>query len=219
MRYRFFDINDLTEDMVKKYYPMLTEHKKNKLKEESDPHERAVGFCAEMCARQCLSDEFDSPEFSFSLLVNPNSASVVSNYAASLSVVSDGDCVACAVDRGACGVGISKAEEFEFSEAQSLCTDRELRDIFSFSVHSFADIVNRKTCCEPEPTERFALYRALKEAYFRASGRSVRNNFRYAEFVIGESEIACSDKLFRVSAHEFHKNSKYVLCVLTGRTK
>ncbi len=219
MQYSFFNINDLSEEMVRKYYPMLTDHKKNKLKEEPEAHARAVGFCAEMCARQCLSREFSSPEFSFSLFINPNSACAVSNYSASLCVVSDGDCIACAVDRNACGAGLCKAEKFDFTDAQAICTDRELRDIFSFSVYSFAELANRKTCDETEVVERFALYKALKEAYFRASGRSVRNNFRYAEFIIEDDKITCSDKHFTVSAHEYHKNSGYVLCVLTGRTK
>lgn len=219
MQYSFFNINDLSEDMVKKYYPMLTEHKKNKLKAESDSHNRAVDFCAEMCARQCLSREFGSPEFSFSLFINPNSACAVSNYKASLCVVNEGDFIACATDRGMCGIGICMADEFEFSEAQAICTDRELRDIFSYSVYSFAELINRKTCSETAVTERFALYKSLKDAYFRASGRAVRNNFRNAEFVTGKDSIICSDRLFSVSVHEYHKKSGYVLCVLTGRTK
>lgn len=219
MQYSFFNVNELSEDMVKKYYPMLTEHKRSKLKDEADPHNRAVEFCAEMCARQCLSKEFGSPEFSFSLFINPNSACAVSNYTASLCVVNEGDYVACAADRGVCGIGMCRADEFDFADAQAICTDRELRDIFSYSVYSFAEIINRKTCAETAVTERFALYKALKDAYFRASGRAVRNNFRYAEFAIENDKITCSDKFFDVSVHEYHKNSGYVLCVLTGRTK
>lgn len=219
MEYAFFDINRLTEDMVKKYYPMLTVHKKEKLKNEPDAHKRAVLFCAEICARQCLSREFGSPEFSFSLLINPNSASVVSNFGADLCIVNDGDFVACAVDRNPCGAGIKKLEPFEFSEAQTVCSDRELRDIFSYSSYSFADNVNRKTCSETAVVERFSLYKALKDAYFRASGRAVKNNFRYAEFTVQDNKIICSDSHFDVSVHEYHKNSGYVLCILAGRYK
>lgn len=217
MQYAFFDIKQLTEEMTKKYFPMLTEHKKNKLIAEPSPHERAVRFCAEICARQCLAREFNSPEFSFSVFINPNSVSAVSNFNASLCVLNDGDCVACAVDRGACGVGMSRIEPFEFSQAQTICSDRELRDIFSYSAYSFAELVQRKLCNEESVTERYALYKALKDAYFRASGRAVRNNFKYAEFTVENGKIECSDKHFAVSVHEYHKNSGYVLCVLTGR--
>lgn len=219
MQYTFFDINLLTEEMTKKYYPMLTEHKKNKLKAEKSPHDRAVLFCSEICARQCLSREFNSPEFSFSVLINPNSSSAVSNFNASLCILNDGDYIACVVDRGVCGVGMCKVEPFDFADAQKICSDRELRDIFSYSVYSFGELVNRKICSEDAVTERYALYKSLKDAYFRASGRAVRNNFKYAEFTVDDQKIICSDVNFDVSVHEYHKNSGYVLCVLTGRKK
>ena len=219
MQYIFFVTNTLSEEMVKKYYPMLTEHKRKKIADEPDPHARAVYFCSEICARICLSREFEAPEFSFSLLINPNGASAVSNFTSSLCIVNDGDYIACAVDKRSCGVGMCRIDSFEFTEAQSICSDRELRDIFSYSVYSFADIVNRKNCDESAVCERFALDKALKDAYFRASGRAVKSNFKYAEFYVENGEIVCSDKYFTVNVHEYHKNSGYVVCVLTGRTK
>ena len=77
MQYIFFDTNTLSEEMVKKYYPMLTEHKRKKIADEPDPHARAVYFCSEICARICLSREFEAPAFSFSLLINPNGAIIL----------------------------------------------------------------------------------------------------------------------------------------------
>ncbi len=47
MEYAFFNINDFSDDMTRKYYPMLTPVRQKKLLELKDAHERAVLFCAE----------------------------------------------------------------------------------------------------------------------------------------------------------------------------
>ena len=215
MEYAFFNINDFSDEMTRKYYPMLTPVRQKKLLELEDAHERAVLFCAEICARQCLAREFRAPEYSFNLLVNLNSSSVVSNYSAAVCILSDGDVIGCAVDRQTCGIGMCKIQPFEFKEAQEICSDREIRDLFSFSAYSFTENVCRKTCDEPEVIERFALYKSLKDAYFKASGRAIKTDFRYADFDISTDKITCSDPFFTVAVHEYHKTDGYVLCVLT----
>ena len=123
----------MTEELASHYFPLMTEGKRAKILGAKDKVKGAQAFVADMLARQCLSELCDAPEFSFSLLINPDSKSVVTNFNAEISVSTAGEYVACAVSTVPVGISIVKAGDFTFSEAQELLTDAEIRYLFSFS--------------------------------------------------------------------------------------
>ncbi len=193
------NIDALTVDMTKKYYPMLTEMRRKKINEMRDPDERATAFCSEILARQCLSELLDAPEFSFQLMCNANFKSVVGNYGAFIYIASFGSTVACAASETPVGACILPVRPFSFAEAQKLFSDAEVRAIYSGSGYSFAELVNKPLCSEKPVMKMFALYASLKESYFRATGRGYRANINKMEFIYNGTDIECSDPAYRVA--------------------
>ncbi len=199
MIYMIMNINELTEGLTRKYFPMLTEAKQNKLLSYKNGQDSAVLFCCEILARKCLSQLCDAPEYSFDILCNPNSRSAVGNYSAELSIVNTGDFIGCAASYDYIGIGISPITAFSFTEAQEILTDSEIRAVFSDSGYSYNQLINsgkieNKSCCE-----KFAVFSALKEAYFNASGRGLRSVKRKVSFSIGDNQVLCSEGNFDVS--------------------
>ena len=193
------DINALDVEMTKKYYPMLTERRRQKIGEMADPGDRATAFCSEILARQCLSELLDAPEFSFQLMCNANFKSAVGNYGAYIYIASFGNTVACAASLSPVGACILPVRPFSFAEAQDLFSDSEVRAVYARSGYSFAELVNKPVCEEENVMKMFALFASLKEAYFRASGRGYRANINKTEFVCEGEEMICSDPAYRVA--------------------
>ena len=214
MVFKRMDINALDLELTKKYYPMLTEMRKKKINEMTDPGDRSVVFCSEILARQCLSELLDAPEFSFQLLCNPNFKSVVGNYGAHISIASFGNTVACAASLTPVGACIMPVRPFSFAEAQELFSDGEVRAVYSQSGYSFAELINKPSCSEENVMKMFALYSSLKEAYFRATGRGFRANINKTEFLYNGSDIRCSDPAYKVAYSAVDKEEKTALSVV-----
>ena len=193
------NINALDVEMTKKYYPMLTEKRRQKINEMADPGDRATAFCSEILARQCLSELLDAPEFSFQLMCNANFKSAVGNYGAYIYIAAFGNEVACAASETPVGACILPVRPFSFAEAQRLFSDSEVRAIYSGSGYSFAELVNKPVCDEENVMKMFALYASLKESYFRATGRGYRANINRTEFIYNGEDIVCSDPGYRVA--------------------
>ena len=214
MVYRIFNINDMTEEIASHYFPLMTEGKRAKILGARDKFKGAQAFVADMLARQCLSEFCDAPEFSFSLLINPDSKSIVSNFSAEISVATAGEYVACAVADVPIGISIVKSEPFTFSDAQSLLTDAEMRYLFSFSKYSFTDIVSKQTCDEQILADKFALFRSLKTAQFFASGRGIRERKNNSSFDFSDNNVRCSNADYTVSLAEFCDNKRLAVSVI-----
>ena len=193
------NIDALDVEMTKKYYPMLTEMRRKKINEMTDPGDRATAFCSEILARQCLSELLEAPEFSFQLMCNANFKSVVGNFKAHIYIAAFGKEVACAASEMPVGACILPVRPFSFAEAQTLFSDAEVRAIYSGSGYSFAELVNKPLCSEPPVMKMFALYASLKESYFRATGRGYRANINKTEFIYNGADIECSDPSYRVA--------------------
>lgn len=198
MVYKIMNINSIDKEMTQKYFPMLSEMRRLKISEMSTARERAVTFCSEILARQCLSELFDAPEFSFSVLCNPDSKSILGNFNGSICIVTNGDYVACAADVCQVGISLKGFEAFSFQEAQKIFTDSEIRYIFSDSTYSFSQIVNMSQISEAAVCEKFAVMSALKEAQFKASGRGIRENSQKTEFTVSHNTAVCSDSNYKV---------------------
>lgn len=198
MVFRAMNINELSEDMTAHYFPLLTDAKKEKILKMSNFNEKNIAFCSEILARQCLSELCDAPEFSFSLLCNPNSKSAVGNFDAEISISSAGDFIACAASHDYVGVGISPIMPFSFQDAQKNLTDAEIRAVFSESGYSFSDIIKQPLCKEKSAIIKYAVFSSLKDAYFYASGRGIRSDRRNYYFEFEGTSMACSDKSFSV---------------------
>ena len=198
MVFRAMNINELNEEMTAHYFPLLTDAKKEKILKMDDFNKKNIAFCSEILARQCLSELCDAPEFSFSLLCNPNSKSAVGNFDAELSISSSGDFLACAASHDFVGVGISPIVPFSFQDAQKNLTDVEIRTVFSESVYSFSDIIKQPLCKEKTAMIKYAVFSSLKDAYFYASGRGIRSDRRSYHFEFEGSLMLCSDNNFSV---------------------
>ncbi|MBQ2759675.1 MAG: 4'-phosphopantetheinyl transferase superfamily protein [Clostridia bacterium] len=198
MVYKIMNINSIDKEMTQKYFPMLSEMRRQKISEMKTARERAITFCSEILARQCLSELFDSPEFSFSVLCNPDSKSILGNFNGSICIVTNGDYVACAADVCKVGISLKGFEAFSFQEAQKIFTDSEIRYIFSDSTYSFSQIVNMSQISEAAVCEKFAVMSALKEAQFKASGRGIRENSQKTEFTVSGNTAVCSDSNYKV---------------------
>ena len=214
MVYRIFNINDMTEELASHYFPLMTEGKRAKILGAKDKFKGAQAFVADMLARKCLSEFCDAPEFAFSLLINPDSKSIVSNFSAEISVATAGEYVACAVSDAPVGISIVKAVPFTFSEAQALLTDAEMRYLFSFSKYSFAENVSAESCDEPIVTEKFSLFKSLKTAQFFASGRGIRERKNNASFDFSGSTVQCSNSDYTVSLTEYASDKRLAVSII-----
>jgi phosphopantetheinyl transferase len=214
MIFKKMNIDALDVEMTKKYYPMLTEMRRRKINERTDPGDRATAFCSEILARQCLSELLDAPEFSFQLMCNANFKSVVGNYGAYLYIAAFGSTVACAASLSPVGACILPVRPFSFTEAQKLFSDSEVRAIYSGSGYSFAELVNKPLCSEPPVMKMFALYASLKESYFRATGRGYRANINKMEFIYNGTDIECSDPAYRVAYCRVDKEENLAISVV-----
>ncbi len=212
--YKIMNINDLDQELTLKYFPLLSASKQKKLLSNDNKRERSVLFCAEILARQCLSELCDAPEFSFDILCNPNSKSAVGNYSAEISIVSNGDMVACAVSYDYIGIGICDIRPFTFKEAQEILSDTEIRVVFADYGYSFNQIINSSKIESKSCVEKFAFFLALKEAYFNASGRGLRSIKKKIAFEINDNKVLCSDRSFEVKKSIFDVNNSIVVSVI-----
>ena len=131
--YKIFNINDMTQELADRYFQLISDVKKKQILNAKDKIRAAQAFVADMLARQCLSELLDAPEFSFSLLLNPDSRSIVSNFDAQISIATAGEYVGCAVSRMPVGIALEIPGTFSFGDAQAFLSDSEIRNIFSYS--------------------------------------------------------------------------------------
>ena len=214
MIHKIFDIKDLNDDLIAKYFPILSDARQKKIASMKSVEDRTIAFCTEIIARKCLSEHCNAPEFSFSLLCLPNGKTVVGNYDVNISMTICDDLIGCAVSDKNIGIGIHKIYPFTFKEAQELFSDSEIRNIFSVSKYSFSEIVNLNECNETEVMQKFAVFSSLKEAYFQASGRSIRSDMHKIDFVFDGSELICSDKDAAVSVIYIDKKRNIAVSVI-----
>lgn len=193
VNYKIMHIDELSNDMILSYFTMLTPVKQNKISSMNNVDDRKKTLCSEILARQCLSKECNAPESSFQLLCNPDSKSVVGNFDAELSIVTQAGFVGCAASLNPVGMSMVSVEPFSFSDAQEIFTDTELRAVFSDSAHSFGELVNMKLCNEKSVMCRYALMRSLKEAHFYSTGRGIRTEMKKTLFEFTGSGMKCSD--------------------------
>lgn len=211
--------DDLTDELISKYFSMLTEARQKKIIETQDVTLRRVLFCSEILARQCLSELCDAPEFSFSLLCNPNGRSVVGNFQCELSIVNCEKIVGCAVSHNPVGIGINKIEPFTFSDAQNKFTDSEIRMILSDSHYSFSEIVNLNECNETIPMQKYSIFSSLKDAYYYSSGRGLRSVTRNIFFSLIDNMIHCSDESAKVITSYIDRRQSVSVAVIERSKK
>ena len=213
MIYKFFDIDTLNEELTAKYFPLLSETRRNLIAALPSAYDRSVAFCSEILARQCLNEMFHSPEFSFKLLLAPNGKSAVGNFDAQISLAEYEGYLGCAVSKKSVGIALCPAENTSFNDLQKLLTDKELRDALSFSRYSFTEIMKKQTVDEREVCACAAVFLALKQSYFRAKGKVLNNNNMSVEFIIRENSIECSDKSINCVNAGFTHNNKLAYAI------
>lgn len=212
--YKLMNTDDLSLEMTKKYYPMLTDQRKKKINDMESREKRTLAFCSEIIARQCLSKLFDAPEFAFKLLCNPDSVSVVGNFDASISIVHSGKYVACAASRDKVGICLVPVEPFSFIDAQKKFSDSEIRAIYADSGYSFSENIKQDICSEENVMQKYALFSSLKEAHFKSTGRGIRTDMRKIEFMFNGERLLCSDKEAVISVAIIDKTAGLAVSVI-----
>ncbi len=214
MIYKVMDVNELNDELIAKYFPMLSSGRQQKIANLNNIHDRAVLFCCEIIARQCLSELCDAPEFSFSLLCNPGSKSILCNFGAEICIVQHENFVACAVSENYVGISIAPLKKFSFSEAQNRLSDVELRAVFAESAYSFGEIINLTECNEAKVIKRFAQLSSLKEAHFYASGRGIKPVRVATEFEFDGIQLVCTDKKYTISKSFIDEKNEIAVSVI-----
>lgn len=193
MIYKIMNIEELNDDIISTYFSMLSPVRQKKIAMMKNVRDRKIAFCSEILARKCLSELCEAPEFSFQLLCNADSRSIVGNFEAEISIVSCKNYVACAASRDSIGISLVAVAPFSFDDAQQIFTDTELRAVFSDSSYSFSELISMEKCIEKNVIQRFALLRSLKEAHFYSTGRGIRSEQKRTLFEFTSEGMKCSD--------------------------
>ncbi len=215
MIFKIMDIDDLNDDMIAAYFPMLSPVRQKKILMMKNVKDRQTAFCSEILARKCLSELCDAPEFSFQLLVNPDSKSFVGNFEAEISIVTCENFVACAVSRDSVGISMVSVAPFTFNVAQSIFTDTELRAVFADSSYSFGELINMEMCSEKSVMQRFALMRSLKEAHFYSTGRGIRTDMKRTLFEFDSEGMRCSDEDAQICDSYIDRQKNIAVSIIT----
>ena len=218
MVYKILSVNDIDNEMSMKYLSMMSDLKKNKMLDMKDKFRATQLFLGEILARQCLSELCDAPEFSFKLLINPDSKSIVSNFSANISVSTSGKYVACCASKDNVGISINEPVPFTFTEAQKILSDVEMRYLYSFSKYSFVDNITKVTSDEDDVMKKYAMMLSLKNACFYASGRGIRSSVIKNTFDFSDGRFICSDNEYNVVLSEF-SDEKNLACAIVERRK
>lgn len=208
------ELNDLSDDMISKYFLMLSDSRKKRIAGMKDICQRRTALCCEILARQCLSELCDAPEFAFELLCNPGGKSVVGNFDANICLEKTGETVGCAVSANPVGIGIVELTPFSFFEAQNILSDSEIRFIFSDSKYSFADLIKASECREINVIRQYALIKALKNAHFYAGGRGIRSETKNLQFSFDGKQLYCSDSQAEIKASYIDTNKNLAISVI-----
>ena len=209
MLFQYFNINEINDIVVDKYYPMLSDKRKSVISSMSSGHDRAVALCCEMLARKLLCRLLDAPEFSFDLLLQPNGRSAVGNYKAFLSLASYGDLVACAVSETNVGLCLTQKRGFSFGEAQSRFSDAELRYIYADAGFAFVELMRMSLCNEQTAVSRFAQYASIKTAYNRCRGRMAGESG--VEIIRTVDGVSLSDPIFQIAVSGDLEQTSYAI--------
>ncbi len=212
------NLNDLTDDLISKYFLMLPESRQKRIAGMNNLDERRTALCCEILARQCLSELCDAPEFAFELLCMPNGKSIVRNFDAEICITKCSDTVGCAVSYKQIGLGLVELAPFSFLEAQKLLSDSEIRCIFSDSKHSFAELINFSEIYETSVINQYAVIKSLKDAHFYSSGRGIRTDLNKIQFEFDGKQMICSDKNFVVMT-SYISNSRNLAVSIVERSK
>ncbi len=207
-------IKELTGELASQYIPLITAAKRNRILSIEDPYNAAQALLCEILARQCLSQLCDAPEFSFQLLLNPDSKSIVSNFNAEISLSTSGEYVACCASYNFVGIGIAESKPFTFKQAQEIFSDAEIRMLYSDSKYSFSELVNQPYCDEVNVKNRFAVLNSLKDAHFYSTGRGIRADKRKVTFEIKNNEILCSDRNCIIKKSTFLSDKNVALSII-----
>lgn len=214
MIYKITDIADITEETFAKYWSMLSEYKKKKMTQLKNADDRMLTFAGEMLARQCLAEITGAPEFSFEILADEYGKCIVSNFHAEFNISHSGSKAMCAADVLPLGADIERIRPFTLGVAQRVCTPEEMLYIFSGSRENFADFISSKTCSEKKAVENFYLIWTLKEAYFKATGRGVRDDMRSVSFDFKPSGVTVSDSGYEVLENNITFDGAYAMSIV-----
>lgn len=219
MIYKSIDIDEIDRETFEKYWELLSGYKKKKMSQLNKPEDRMLTFAGEMLARQCLSELTGAPEFAFEILADENGKCVVGNFNAEFNISHSGTKAVCAADKVPLGIDIEKIRPFSFGVAQRICTPGELLYVFSGSRDSFIGFSSTAKCEEKQAQNNFYRIWTLKEAYFKATGRGIRDDMKTVEFSFSENAVTVSDKDYKVIKNDIIYGGAYALSVIVKDEK
>ena len=206
-------LNAVSPEMYQETFDILSPSRQTRILAMKTEAEQRSAVASEMLARKCLSELTDAPEFAFNILTGINKLCLVSNFSAYFSLSAAGDFMCCAADKVPIGIDCRRVEPFRFSQAQKEFSDVELRQIFSTTVRSLADIVRLDVCdVNREMLQYWKLF-TIKEAYFTALGRTFRN-LRDVSFDFSTGAVLCSDARFTYDSTHKSPDGNYIFSIV-----
>lgn len=160
----FTNIDDIGDDTVKYYWPLIPDKKRTEIANLLTSEERRIALAYEVTARQALAGFNGTAEERVRLNYTADGRIVSDNKSEYLITKKTGKIVCVAVCSAPAGLGLCVVSSFDFASAQSNLSDSEIRSLMAVSGCSLMDMVNSSKCSKPAATEFYAKLCALKAA-------------------------------------------------------
>lgn len=207
--------DDLSDELIGAYYPMLSEKKKNEISILESTEDRCALLCAEIVARRALAELNGCEEKSIRMSCVPNGQSLVESGKGYLSVIRSGRNVCAVATEFPAGAGAVSVRSFRFAEAQQQLSDAEIRTLVSVSGYSLMDIVNAKSVSNQAATELYAQLCAMKNARLATMSDKLKKEAKKVSFMFENGEYICSDPAFRVNFFAISRKHRVAVAVVT----
>lgn len=160
----FAGADDIGDDMIRYYWPLLPEKRKNEISVLPSADDRRLALACEVAARQALSGFSGVPEEKVRPVYSESGIIISGKGSEYLTVKSAGGIVCAAATNAPAGLGLAVVAPFDFSSAQRNLSDSEIRSLMAVSGCSLMDMVNSGSCTRSAATDFYAKLCALKLA-------------------------------------------------------
>ena len=192
MKYRFFDINNLTDEEYFRYYSLMSDEKKERLSAYRFDKDKRLSVAGEMLVKKLIADETGKDKKDIIIQTDENGKPFTQNADIHLSISHSNDLVIAAISSSEVGVDIEKIKPVSDSLINKVCTQKEL------------EYVSDSSISKSEKEKRFFEIWTFKEAYFKFIGTGITD---FKSICIFDSDL-------RHNIHSFFYNG-YAVGIFT----
>jgi len=207
-------VSQLDDDTIKTYYPLLSEERKSQIAFLPTAEERRVVLCREIAAIRAVASLYNCPEASVTITLTPEGRMIPGLNKGFLNICIEGDCIVAVATKSESGAAAVRVKDFNFSEAQQMLSDSEIRAVVAASGYSVVDIVNANSCSSDAAIELYAKLIALKTARNACLPDNKAKAFVNQTFTVVEDGIICSEKEVTVDYCEVNKKGGIAVAII-----